>query len=79
MNYKAARAIITTLSIALFVASIMISNSPLRSETTKSSTSSGWCYVSAYPEDRWICFPDHEQCNKAYSLDIFNFDSCIKT
>ena len=70
------RLIITTLSIALFTLNIMIPNGALRA--AKSTPSNDWCYVSAFPEDRWVCFQDHDECNKAYALDIFKLDSCLK-
>lgn len=78
MDYKRMRLICTTLSIALFMASIMIPNGALRSEAAKSTLSNDWCYVSAFPEDRWVCFQDHDECNKAYALDLFKLDSCLK-
>ncbi len=78
MDYKRMRLICTTLSIALFMASIMIPNGALRSEAAKSTSSNDWCYVSAFPEDRWVCFQDHDECNKAYALDLFKLDSCLK-
>jgi hypothetical protein len=70
------RLIITTLSIALFTLNIMIPNGALRA--AKSTPSNDWCYVSAFPEDRWVCFEDHDECNKAYALDLFKLDSCLK-
>ena len=76
MDYKRMRLIITTLSIALFTLNIMIPNGALRA--AKSTPSNDWCYVSAFPEDRWVCFPDHDECNKAYALDLFKLDSCLK-
>lgn len=68
----------TTFSIALFMASMMIPNGALRSEAAKSTPSNDWCYVSAFPEDRWVCFQDQDECNKAYALDLFKLDSCLK-
>ena len=76
MDYKQMRLIITTLSIALFTLNIMIPNGALRA--AKSTPSNDWCYVSAFPEDRWVCFEDHDECNKAYALDLFKLDSCLK-
>jgi hypothetical protein len=70
--------ICTTFSIAVFMASMMIPNGALRSEAAKSTPSNDWCYVSAFPEDRWVCFQDQDECNKAYALDLFKLDSCLK-
>ena len=78
MDYKRMSLIITTLSIALFMANMMIPNGALRSEAAKSTPSNDWCYVSAFPEDRWVCFQDHDECDKAYDLDLFKLDSCLK-
>ncbi|MGI0022310.1 MAG: hypothetical protein ACRD9Q_05545 [Nitrososphaeraceae archaeon] len=78
MDYKQISVIITTMSIALFMANVMIPNGVLRSEAAKSTLSNDWCYVSAYPEDRWVCFQDHKECDNAYALDLFKLDSCLK-
>ena len=78
MDYKRMHLICTTLSIALFMASMMIPNGALRSEAAKSTPSNDWCYVSAFPEDRWVCFQDQDECSKAYALDLFKLDSCLK-
>jgi len=78
MDYNQIRTLGTTLSIALFIVSIMISSGAVRLEASKSISSNNWCYVSAFPEDRWVCFQDHDQCNKAYVLDLFKSDSCFK-
>lgn len=78
MDYKRMHVIITTLSIALFMANMMIPNGALRSEAAKSTPSNDWCYVSAFPEDRWVCFQEHDECDKAYALDLFKLDSCLK-
>ena len=78
MEYKRMRLICTTLSIVLFMASMMIPNGGLRSEAAKSNPSNNWCYVSAFPEDRWVCFQDHDKCDKAFALDLFKLDSCLK-
>jgi len=63
MDYNQIRTLGTTLSIALFIISIMISSGAVRLEASKSISSNNWCYVSAFPEDRWVCFQDHDQCN----------------
>ena len=78
MDYKRMRLVCTTLSIALFTLNMMVPNGALRSEAAKSTPSNDWCYVSAFPEDRWVCFEDHDECNKAYALDLFKLDSCLK-
>ncbi len=78
MNYKVVPAINTTLSIAMLGAIIMISYTGLRAEATKSDSSLDWCYVSASPEDRFVCLPTHEDCNKTQSSDLFVSSSCFK-
>ncbi len=78
MNYNGLPAIITTLSITMLAATIMISYTALPTEATKSDTLIDSCYVSAFPEDRWVCFPNHEECNKAQSSDLFISNSCFK-
>ena len=79
MEYKRMHLICTTLSLSIvvFMASMMIPNGALRSEAAKSNPSNDWCYVSAFPEDRWVCFQDHDKCDKAYALDLFKLDSCL--
>lgn len=77
MDYHQIRTLGTTLSIALFIISIMISSGAVRLGALKSISSNDWCYVSAFPEDRWVCFQDNDQCNKAYVLDLFKSDSCF--
>ena len=77
MNSKGIPLIITTLSILIFGETIMSSYATLGIEMTASSVWSGWCYVSAFPEDRPVCFPSHEECKKAESLDQFKSDPCF--
>jgi len=72
------RATLMTLSIATLALTIMISYSPLQAEATKSGTSNDWCYISAFPEDRSVCLPNHKECNKAQSSDVFASSSCFK-
>jgi len=78
MNYKAVPTIKTTLPIAMLGAIIMIPYGAMEAESTKSDNSFDWCYVSAAPEDRFVCLPNHEDCNKAKSLDLFASNSCFK-
>lgn len=78
MNYKASPLIKTTLPIAMLGAIIMISHGALGAESTKSDNSFDWCYVSAAPEDRFVCLTNHEDCNKAKSLDLFASSFCFK-
>ena len=44
---------------------IMISYGAIEAESSKSDNSLDWCYVSAAPEDRFVCLPNHENCNDA--------------
>ncbi|MFZ0252413.1 MAG: hypothetical protein WAL28_01270 [Nitrososphaeraceae archaeon] len=78
MNYKLVHSIITTMSIALVMIIMIISNGATQSNAAKLNSLNDWCYVSAFPEDHWVCFQDREQCDKAYASDLFKFDSCLK-
>jgi hypothetical protein len=78
MKYKGLPAIITTLSIAMFAGIVLIPYSAWGIEGAKSAFWSDWCYTSAFPEDRWVCFPNHEECKKAESSDLFKSDYCFK-
>ncbi len=78
MNYKGVLVIVTALLIAMFGETIMSSYTGLGAESTKSSSQGDWCYVSAFPEDRWVCFTSHEECEKAESSDAFKSDYCFK-
>jgi hypothetical protein len=77
MNSKGIPLIITTLSMLMLGETIMSSSSALELEMTTSSISSNWCYISAFPEDRAVCFPSHEECKKAESSDRFKSDPCF--
>jgi hypothetical protein len=57
---------------------IMISSNGATQSNAAKLNSKDWCYVSAFPEDHWVCFQDREQCDKAYASDLFKFDSCLK-
>jgi hypothetical protein len=78
MDYKLVRSIVTTMSIALVMAIMISSNGATQSDAAKLNSLNDWCYVSAFPEDHWVCFQDLEQCDKAYASDLFKFDSCLK-
>lgn len=78
MNYKAVTTIKTTLPIAMLGAIIMISHGAMEAESGKLDNSFDWCYVSAAPEDRFVCLPNHENCNNAKSSDLFASSSCFK-
>lgn len=77
MNSKGITVIITTLSIVLLGGTTMSSYSALGVEVTTSSIWRDWCYISAFPEDRPVCFPSHEECKKAESSDRFKSDTCF--
>ena len=64
MNYKAVPTMKTTLPIAMLGAIIMISYGAMEAESTKLINSFDWCYVSAAPEDRFVCLPNHEDLIK---------------
>ena len=78
MNSKAVPIIKTTLPIVMLGAIIMISYGAVEAESAKSDNSFDWCYVSAAPEDRFVCLPNHENCNNAKSSDLFASSSCFK-
>ncbi|HKX21514.1 MAG TPA: hypothetical protein VJM74_07580 [Nitrososphaeraceae archaeon] len=77
MNYKAVPTIKINLLIAMIGAIIMISYGAIEAESSKSDNSFDWCYVSAAPEDRFVCLPNHENCNNAQSSDLFASSSCF--
>ena len=77
MNSKGIPVLITTLSILILGEAIMSSYSAQGVEVTTSSVWSGWCYISAFAEDRPVCFPSHEECKKAESSDRFKSDTCF--
>lgn len=78
MNYKDVPTIKTTLPIAMLGAIIMISHGAMEAESAKSDNSFDWCYVSAAPEDRFVCLSNHENCNNVKSSDLFASSSCFK-
>jgi hypothetical protein len=78
MNYKAVTTIKTTLPIAMLGAIIMISHGAMEAESANLDNSFDWCYVSAAPEDRFVCLLNHENCNDAKSSDLFASSSCFK-
>ena len=78
MDYKLVRSRVTTMSIALVMAIMISSNGATQSDAAKLNSLNDWCYVSAFPEDHWVCFQEHDECDKAYASDLFKFDSCLK-
>ena len=77
MNSIGIPVLITALSMLMLGEAIMFSYSALGVEVTPSNVWSGWCYISAFPEDRPVCFPSHEECKKAESSDRFKSDTCF--
>jgi hypothetical protein len=77
MNSDRMPVIITTLSMLILGEAIMCSYSAVGVEMTTSSIWRDWCYISAFPEDRPVCFPSHEECKKAESSDRFKSDTCF--
>jgi hypothetical protein len=49
----------------------------LAADSNDSSFWADWCYISAFPEDRPVCFSSQEECKKAESSDLFKSDSCF--
>ena len=78
MNSKGIPVVITTLSMLLLGGTIMSLYSALGVEVVNTSSIwSDWCYISAFPEERPVCFPSHEECKKAESSDRFKSDTCF--
>ena len=65
-------------SVVMVGATFMILCGALPAQGGKPDTSTDWCYVSAAPEDRFVCFSNRELCNKAQSSDVFASTSCYR-
>ena len=76
MNYKGT----SMVTLSVFIA-LGFSLSPYYLSTAESEDSdfwSDWCYITAFPEDRPVCFKSHEECKMAESSDLFKSDGCFK-
>lgn len=78
MNHKRTCALITTLSVFVVAGNFLIPYNISAAESNDSGFWSDWCYVTAFPEDRPVCFQSHEECKKAESSDLFKSDDCFK-
>jgi len=56
----------------------LISYYALAADSNDSGFWADWCYISAYPEDRPVCFSSQEECKKAESSDLFKSDNCFE-
>jgi len=75
MNKSGMLAIITTLSIAMLGATIMVSYGALQAEA-KSGTSVDWCYSQLLRGNP--CLSNHGECNKAQASNALATSGCIK-
>jgi hypothetical protein len=71
-------AMITTLIMPFFGGNFLVSYYALASDSNDSGFWTNWCYISAYPEDRPVCFSSEEECQMAESSDPFKFDTCFE-
>lgn len=78
MNDKGVNVIFISVTIAMVATMVMILYSALPAEGNKSGTSTDWCYISAAPEDRSICFANYKECNKAQLSDLFASSYCYR-
>ena len=77
MNHKRTCTLITTLSVFVVVGNLLIPYNISAAESNDSGFWSDWCYITAFPEDRPVCFQSHEECKKAESSDLFKSDDCF--
>ncbi|HEY7696499.1 MAG TPA: hypothetical protein VH797_10435 [Nitrososphaeraceae archaeon] len=77
MNHKGAP-ILIILSLLIIVGNCLNSFFVSAAELKDSGFWSDWCYMTAFPEDRPVCFQSHEECKKAESSDLFKSDDCFK-
>jgi hypothetical protein len=56
----------------------LVSYYALAADSNDSGFWADWCYISAYPEDRPVCFSSQEECKKAESSDLFKSDNCFE-
>lgn len=78
MNHKRTCTLITTLSVFVVAGNFLIPYNISAAESNDSGFWSDWCYITAFPEDRPVCFQSHEECKKAESSDLFKSDDCFK-
>ena len=77
MNSKVMLAMIATLSIAMIGGTMVLLPSLKIAEAARSGLWQDWCYISAFPEDRPVCFTNHDECMNAESSDIFKWYACF--
>lgn len=78
MDNKRIYAIITTLLVPFVGGNFLVSNYALAADSNAPGFWKDWCYISAYPEDRPVCFSSQEECEKAESSDLFKSDNCFE-
>jgi hypothetical protein len=78
VDHKRIYAIIATLLILFVGGNFLASYYALADDSNDSGFWSDWCYISAYPEDRPVCFSSQEECVKAETSDLFKADNCFE-
>ena len=78
VNHKGIYAIISILLAPIVGENFLVSYYVLATDSNVSSFWTDWCYISAFPEDRPVCFSSQEDCKKAESSDLFKSDTCFK-
>lgn len=78
MNRKRTFTLITTLSLSVVVGIFLIPYSISAAESNDPAFWSDGCYITAFPQDRPVCFQSHGECRKAESSDLFKSDDCFK-
>jgi len=78
VNHKGIYAIIIILLAPIVGENFLISYYVLATDSKVSRFWTDWCYISAFPEDRQVCFSSQEDCKKAELSDLFKSDTCFK-
>lgn len=78
MNHKGIYVIISILLTPIVGDNFVTSYYVLAADSNDSSFWADWCYISAFPEERPVCFSSQEDCKKAESSDLFKSDTCFK-
>lgn len=78
MNRKGIYVIISLLLTPIIGDNFLTSYYVLAADSNDSRFWTDWCYISAFPEERPVCFSSQEDCKKAESSDLFKSDTCFK-
>lgn len=78
MDHKRIYATITVFLMPFVGGNFLVSYYALGADSNDSGFWDDWCYISAYPEDRPVCFSSQEECKKAESSDLFKSDNCFE-